>query len=234
MASYSWEELRRQARCLENEIDSRLANFSALSNKSIDSTAYKSQIGGNVLPPHRGVSGLNDQSDLFNTTPQGEDPSKLAITIEQLLQKLTQVNDQMTELVREADRSSTIDGSTRPSAYRETSMNNGDRTLSTIGTGNHRGQSTATRILLEEQDKYHRSNRMVDDHLTAASTIRATLRAQRVALRNASGGLHNLTARFPRIRQMISKIDWRHRQDSIILGLVIACCIAFLLIYKLS
>ncbi|KAF7257295.1 hypothetical protein EG68_04821 [Paragonimus skrjabini miyazakii] len=290
MASYSWDELRRQARSLENEIDSRLANFSTLSNASIDSTAYKSQISGNVLPPHRGVSGLNDQSDLFSTTPQSEDPSKLATTIEQLLQKLTQVNDQMTELVREADRNSTIDGSIRSSvgdtsttvtppmtagqlsqlhtakrhreilrdyaqefrqtkakitanrereillgsAYRETSMNNGDRTLSTIGIGNHRGQSTATRILLEEQDKYHRSNRMVDDHLTAASTIRATLRAQRIALRNASGGLHNLTARFPRIRQLIGKIDWRHRQDSIILGLVIACCIAFLLIYKLS
>ncbi|KAF6773948.1 hypothetical protein AHF37_07138 [Paragonimus kellicotti] len=87
MACYSWDELRRQARSLENEIDSKLANFSTLSNISVDSTAYKSRISGNVLPPHRGVSGLNDQTDLFSATPQGEDSSKLAITIEQLLQK---------------------------------------------------------------------------------------------------------------------------------------------------
>ncbi|KAF5398012.1 hypothetical protein PHET_08291 [Paragonimus heterotremus] len=87
MASYSWDELRRQARSLENEIDSKLANFSTLSKISVDSTVYKSQISGNVLPPHRGVSGLNDQSDIFSTTPQGEDPSKLAAAIEQLLQK---------------------------------------------------------------------------------------------------------------------------------------------------
>lgn len=95
-------------------------------------------------------------------------------------------------------------------------------------------QSTATRLLLDEQEKYHRSNRLIDNHLSAASTIRSALRAQRVALRNATSGLNSLTSRFPRIKQLVGKIEWRQRKDSIVLGFVIACCIAFLLIYKLS
>ncbi|VDO95431.1 unnamed protein product [Schistosoma margrebowiei] len=57
--------------------------------------------------------------------------------------------------------------------------------------------SSSTRLLLDEQEKYHRSNRLLDEHLAAASTIRAALRAQRFALRTASTGLSNLSSRFP-------------------------------------
>ncbi|GAA47452.1 golgi SNAP receptor complex member 1 [Clonorchis sinensis] len=124
------------------------------------------------------------------------------------------------------------------SVYRD--ISNRDSIESTDSSGNQRGtslhshSSSATRLLLDEQEKYHRSNRMMDDHLAAASTIRVALRAQRMALRNASSGLHSLATRFPRIKQLIGKIDWRHRKDSIVLGLVIAFCVAFLIIYKLS
>ncbi|CAH8593091.1 unnamed protein product [Dicrocoelium dendriticum] len=110
--------------------------------------------------------------------------------------------------------------------------------LSSVGSGSHRGsthsQSASTRLLLEEQERYHRSNRLMDTHLAAASTIRTTLRNQRMALRNASDDLHKLISRFPRLKQLIGKIDWRHRKDSIILGLVISCCVAFLIIYKFA
>ncbi|KAH8869187.1 Golgi SNAP receptor complex member 1 isoform 1 [Schistosoma japonicum] len=92
--------------------------------------------------------------------------------------------------------------------------------------------SSSTRLLLDEQEKYHRSNRLLDEHLAAASTIRAALRAQRYALRTASSGLSNLSSRFPQVKKLINKIDWRHKQDSIVLGLVIGCCVVFLLIYR--
>ncbi|CAH8662753.1 unnamed protein product [Schistosoma guineensis] len=92
--------------------------------------------------------------------------------------------------------------------------------------------SSSTRLLLDEQEKYHRSNRLLDEHLAAASTIRAALRAQRFALRTASTGLSNLSSRFPQVKKLINKIDWRHKQDSIVLGLVIGCCVVFLLIYR--
>ncbi|CAH8875133.1 unnamed protein product [Trichobilharzia szidati] len=94
--------------------------------------------------------------------------------------------------------------------------------------------SSSTRLLLDEQEKYHRSNRLLDEHLAAASTIRAALRAQRFALRTASTGLSNLSSRFPQVKKLIGKIDWRHKQDSIVLGLVIGCCVVFLLIYRFS
>ncbi|CAH8634262.1 unnamed protein product [Heterobilharzia americana] len=101
-------------------------------------------------------------------------------------------------------------------------------------TGVQSNISSSTRLLLDEQEKYHRSNRLLDEHLAAASTIRAALRAQRFALRTASTGLSNLSSRFPQVKKLISKIDWRHKQDSIVLGLVIGCCVVFLLIYRFS
>ncbi|CAL8077578.1 unnamed protein product [Calicophoron daubneyi] len=302
MHRYAWDELRRQARALENELDTKLASFGTLSGRASE-PAMKA--GGANGSPRFASPG---QKEGFKFSPQPEDFSQsyaqASSEIEQLIQRLTQVNDQMTELVRETDPSSAgADHSARPSSagggtptppigltagqmsqlhtakrhreilrdytqeFRQTKAKilafreredllgsvyrdlvnregasgnaaTGDGiSVSATGAGNRAtltSQSSSTRLLMDEQEKYHHSSRLMDEHLAAASTIRAALRAQRKALLNASSGLHNLTARFPRVKQLISKIDWRHRQDSLVLGLVIAFCVAFLIIYKIS
>ncbi|KAG5452986.1 Golgi SNAP receptor complex member 1 [Clonorchis sinensis] len=302
MIQCSWDELRRQAKALENELDGKLAAFGTLSLRpdAVGSSAHQSSQSSS----HFIVSGLNTPDGSFkipNTREESfQSHTRMVSEIEQLLQRLTTINDQMSMFVRDVDNNSTGaalgDGSMRPpstiptgqapgvtsltagqltqlhtvkrhreilrdyaqefrqtrakiiaareredllsSVYRD--ISNRDSIESTDSSGNQRGtslhshSSSATRLLLDEQEKYHRSNRMMDDHLAAASTIRVALRAQRMALRNASSGLHSLATRFPRIKQLIGKIDWRHRKDSIVLGLVIAFCVAFLIIYKLS
>lgn len=301
----NWDELRKQARILENEIDSKLAAFGKLNPRFSSQSSV----------PHFGTTTkINDstplnQRDEFTTVFQS-----MCNDIEHLLQKLTQVNDQMATFVPESETfqssqsafDSQSTGGTLPGSnvatiaagrlsqlhtakrhreilrdyareFRQTRMKllttreredllgsvyhevNAREDLKIYGPsglvtdtntntfdpkseidmsgGNHRlgAQSpvpSSTRLLLDEQEKYHRSNRLMDENLAAASTIRAALRAQRFALRTASNGLLSLSSRFPRVKKLIGKIDWRHRQDSIILGVVIGCCIVFLLIYK--
>lgn len=286
MNPFTWEELIRQARDIENDLDAKLAAFSSNyfrpnNFKSMPETLQEQR----SKSPHFVVSCLENVREKIEGFDK-PDSAKLTSEIDQLLQRLSQVNDQMSDLVHDAEVPSSLSGSARTplstgqlsqlhtakrhkellrdysqefrqmkaklaaqcereellgSVFRDVITRDDSSvhetvSLSSTGSGSHRGsthsQSVSTRLLMEEQERYHRSNRLMDGHLAAASTIRATLRNQRMALRNASDDLHKLISRFPRVKQLIGKIDWRHRKDSIILGLVISCCVAFLIIYK--
>lgn len=280
MVTDSWDDLQRRARYLENDIDSKLIQYATLKHDTVSQwdpvTSVKS-----------------DERSRNSAYFQMDRQNMLASEVENLLLQLTQVNDRMTELVRDVDGDvatiitttsqtnthfgHTNSSSTSPTSgqisqlhtakrhreilrdyvqeFRRTkirlaanaereqllkSMNRGGSSGSGDPHDLNKSQSSSspssseTRILLAEQERYFRSNRMVDNHLAAASNIRSALRSQRNNLRQATSGLHNLSNQFPRIKQLVGKIDWRHRKDSIVLGIVIAVCVAFLLIYKLS
>uniref|UniRef100_A0A8I3NQZ4 Golgi SNAP receptor complex member 1 n=1 Tax=Canis lupus familiaris TaxID=9615 RepID=A0A8I3NQZ4_CANLF len=85
-----WEDLRKQARQLENELDLKLVSFSKLC------TSYS----------HSGArDGRRDSSDttpLLNGSSQDRMFETMAIEIEQLLARLTGVNDKMAEYTNSA------------------------------------------------------------------------------------------------------------------------------------
>ncbi|GIY78596.1 golgi SNAP receptor complex member 1 [Caerostris extrusa] len=76
----NWEELRREARQLENEIDLKLVSFSKLG------TSYGSQ-------EYRNEN--SDTVPLLSSTNSDHMFETMALEIEQLLSKLTDVNDKM-------------------------------------------------------------------------------------------------------------------------------------------
>ncbi|XP_038549387.1 Golgi SNAP receptor complex member 1 isoform X2 [Micropterus salmoides] len=79
-----WEDLRKQARQLENELDLKLVSFSKLC------TSYSSSRDG-----RRGDS--SDTTPLLNNSTQDRMFETMSVEIEQLLAKLTAVNDKMAE-----------------------------------------------------------------------------------------------------------------------------------------
>ncbi|GLD57257.1 Golgi SNAP receptor complex member 1, partial [Lates japonicus] len=83
-SSNYWEDLRKQARQLENELDLKLVSFSKLC------TSYSSSRDG-----HRGDT--SDTTPLLNNSTQDRMFDTMSVEIEQLLAKLTAVNDKMAE-----------------------------------------------------------------------------------------------------------------------------------------
>uniref|UniRef100_A0A4W5Q5P8 Golgi SNAP receptor complex member 1 n=1 Tax=Hucho hucho TaxID=62062 RepID=A0A4W5Q5P8_9TELE len=84
-SSNYWEDLRKQARQLENELDLKLVSFSKLC------TSYTTSRDG-----RRGDSN-SDTAPLLNNSTQDRMFETMSVEIEQLLAKLTGVNDKMAE-----------------------------------------------------------------------------------------------------------------------------------------
>ncbi|TNN34941.1 Golgi SNAP receptor complex member 1 [Liparis tanakae] len=80
-----WEDLRKQARQLETELDLKLVSFSKLC------TSYSSSRDG------RRGDATSDTTPLLNNSTQDRMFDTMSVEMEQLLAKLTLVNDKMAE-----------------------------------------------------------------------------------------------------------------------------------------
>ncbi|KAM4648089.1 Golgi SNAP receptor complex member 1 isoform 4-T4 [Amazona ochrocephala] len=89
-SSNYWEDLRKQARQLENELDLKLVSFSKLC------TSYSSTRDG------RRDRYSSDTTPLLNGSSQDRMFETMAVEIEQLLGKLTGINDKMAEYTNSA------------------------------------------------------------------------------------------------------------------------------------
>ncbi|XP_061868417.1 Golgi SNAP receptor complex member 1 isoform X4 [Colius striatus] len=89
-SSNYWEDLRKQARQLENELDLKLVSFSKLC------TSYSSTRDG------RRDRYSSDTTPLLNGSSQDRMFEAMAVEIEQLLGKLTGINDKMAEYTNSA------------------------------------------------------------------------------------------------------------------------------------
>ncbi|EAW51230.1 golgi SNAP receptor complex member 1, isoform CRA_b [Homo sapiens] len=87
-----WEDLRKQARQLENELDLKLVSFSKLCT----SYSHSSTRDG------RRDRYSSDTTPLLNGSSQDRMFETMAIEIEQLLARLTGVNDKMAEYTNSA------------------------------------------------------------------------------------------------------------------------------------
>ncbi|XP_068765855.1 Golgi SNAP receptor complex member 1 isoform X4 [Struthio camelus] len=87
-SSNYWEDLRKQARQLENELDLKLVSFSKLC------TSYSGARDGR--------RDSSDTTPLLNGSSQDRMFETMAVEIEQLLGKLTGINDKMAEYTNSA------------------------------------------------------------------------------------------------------------------------------------
>ncbi|VDM32489.1 unnamed protein product [Hydatigera taeniaeformis] len=226
-----WSELRRQAKSLESEIDLKLTEFGKVGSSSF--------IGGTgSRTPHiTQSSNIQSYGDLCND-------------IENLLERLTQVNDKMGDIVSSADHGN-VSQQHVAKRHREilfdysqdfkrmrTNFNNA-RNRDYLLSSTYRLQSThhgdkppeATRLLIEEQRSLLHTDKMLTDRLSAASAIRSALKSQHHKLKATTGNLLNLRAQFPLVNKVLNQVSWRKKRDSIIIGSVIGCCLLFLLFY---
>uniref|UniRef100_A0A8B9HIQ1 Golgi SNAP receptor complex member 1 n=1 Tax=Astyanax mexicanus TaxID=7994 RepID=A0A8B9HIQ1_ASTMX len=226
---YCLKDLRKQARQLENELDLKLVSFSKLC------TSYSSSRDG-----RRGDRYLSDTTPLLNNSTQDRMFETMSVEIEQLLAKLTGINDKM------AEYASTPGVTSHNAALMHTLQRHRD----ILQDYTHEFHKTKTNFLAvrEREDLLGSVRKDIDgsgvnnrrtelflkehEHLrNIAMATKENMTSQRGVLKSIQSRVNTLANRFPAINSLIQRINLRKRRDSLILGTVIGVCTILLLLY---
>uniref|UniRef100_A0A3B3UVM6 Golgi SNAP receptor complex member 1 n=1 Tax=Poecilia latipinna TaxID=48699 RepID=A0A3B3UVM6_9TELE len=230
-SSNYWEDLRKQARQLENELDLKLVSFSKLC------TSYSSSRDG-----RRGET--SDTTPLLNNSTQDRMFDTMSVEIEQLLAKLTGVNDKMAEYTNTPGTAS----------LNAALMHTLQRHRDILQDYTHEFHKTKSNFLAirEREDllgsvrkdiETYKSGSGVNNRRTElflkehehlrniAMATKENMTSQRGMLKSIHSRVNTLANRFPTINSLIQRINLRKRRDSLILGTVIGVCTILLLLY---
>uniref|UniRef100_A0A4W3IJC4 Golgi SNAP receptor complex member 1 n=1 Tax=Callorhinchus milii TaxID=7868 RepID=A0A4W3IJC4_CALMI len=229
-------DLRKQARQLENELDLKLVSFSKLC------TSYS----GNSTRDGRRDS--SDTTPLLNGSSQDRMFETMAVEIEQLLAKLTGVNDKM------AEYTSTPGVTSLNAALMHTLQRHRD----ILQDYTHEYNKTkANFIAIREREdllgsvrkdiESYKSGSGVNNRRTElflkehdvcvcffssiAMATKENVTSQRGMMKSIQSKVNTLANRFPAINSLVQRINLRKRRDTLILGAVIGICTILLLLY---
>uniref|UniRef100_A0A4W5Q5N5 Golgi SNAP receptor complex member 1 n=1 Tax=Hucho hucho TaxID=62062 RepID=A0A4W5Q5N5_9TELE len=231
-----------QARQLENELDLKLVSFSKLC------TSYTTSRDG-----RRGDSN-SDTAPLLNNSTQDRMFETMSVEIEQLLAKLTGVNDKMAEytstpgvtslnaalmhtLQRHRDilQDYTHEFHKTKANFlaireREDLLGSVRKDIETYKSGSG-VNNRRTELFLKEHEHLRNSDRLMDDTISIAMATKENMTSQRGLLKSIQSRVNTLANRFPAINNLIQRLNLRKRRDSLILGGVIGVCTILLLLY---
>ncbi|CAF3343200.1 unnamed protein product [Rotaria socialis] len=214
-----WEDLRKQARQNENEIDSKLMSFSKLCSNYV------------AHDPH-------DSSSSATTTCTSSFET-MSLEIEKLLERLSDINKRMGDVVpslmgpnsaathtlqrhhdilldyrREYERtkSNIRDFKIREDLLIKTNTNTSD-------LGSSAGLSSRRQdYYLREMNHLSNSHKIMDANLEMASMVKRDLSDQRKYFSNITTKINSLTSRVPLINNALQKIKVKKRKDSLVLA----------------
>ncbi|GAB0096714.1 Golgi SNAP receptor complex member 1 [Sergentomyia squamirostris] len=224
MSSSEWDDLRKLARRLENDIDMKLVAFSKVGSGGSSSSNPDS---APLLGEH-----------IFDN---------LSVEIEQMLEKLSNINDKMAELpssgtsmmIHTLQRHREILNGYRQEFSKiranHTTRIEREELLRGSGIGNSSGSLTSGGLsrrdmYLKESSHLNSSHSLINDQISIAMETKEHLTSQRQYFKRMQTRFNDISNRFPIISSLIQRINMKKRRDSLILGGVIAVC-TFLLIF---
>ncbi|PNT49702.1 hypothetical protein POPTR_002G145200v4 [Populus trichocarpa] len=227
-----WEELRREARKIEGDLDVKLSSYAKLGAR------FTTQGGGYVEggSPRVGSSRswksmeMEIQSSLEKLLDINDAMSRCAAAsaATSVTQKLARHRDILHEFTQEFRRIKGNINSMREHAELLSSVRDDISEYKASG-------SMSPRVhLLRERAAIHGSIAHIDDVINQAQTTRAVLGSQRTFFGDVQGKVKVLSDKFPIIRGLLGSIRRRRSRDTLILSAVIAACTLFLIIYWLS
>ncbi|KAK9120646.1 hypothetical protein Syun_018263 [Stephania yunnanensis] len=226
-----WEELRKEARKIEGDLDVKLSSYAKLGARYTQ--------GGYVDPGSPTVGSSRSWKSM-------------EMEIQSLLEKLQDTNDAMSRCAASAAPTTSI--SQKLARHRDilhefiqefkrikgnmTSMREHAELLSSvrddISEYKASGSMSPRMHLLRERASIHGSIVQIDDVISQAQATRSVLGSQRTLFTDVQGKLKQLSDKFPIIRGLLGAIKRKKSKDTIILAAVIAACTLFLIIYRLS
>ena len=250
-------ELRREARIIENDVDSRLL----LLSKCSDPTKLASTVKSNEKVPLLLDDSLaNDESsvDVFE---------RLSNEIEALMTRLEEVNNEMRSVTegnltnsisytldrhfaiyndyrKEFNKTKTHFAETyqreklfaSSNAMANGSASNGEIRVaipsSVSSTSSLAPKSSSEGLLAREHESLRNSEILIDEQIDVALRTRESLYNQKAALKAIQTQMTTLANRFPLINSVIQRIHMRKKRDTAILASVTGTCLFLLLLWS--
>ncbi|KAF0294931.1 Golgi SNAP receptor complex member 1 [Amphibalanus amphitrite] len=228
--AHSWEDLRKQARQVENELDVKLVAYSKLG------AGYAS--APSVVP--------GDQQPLLSGDDQQVE--KTEADIEACLTKLSTINERMCEFSASGAASSAavthtlqrhrdiLQDYTQEFRRTKTALDasrDRQQLLGRSDDSSYKNGRLNRRLdhLLKENEHIRNSDRLIDEQIAIAMETREHLGSQRATFKAIQTRVNDLAHRFPMINSLVQRIQLRKRRDSLILGAVIGLCLIFFIWY---
>ena len=95
------------------------------------------------------------------------------------------------------------------------------------------GLNRRSDLLTKEQEHARNADRVADEIINMASATRDTLYQQRISFKKMHSNILDMTRKYPAINNLLVKINFRKRRDSLIIGALISICTVFLIWYAI-
>ncbi|KAJ3076572.1 Golgi SNAP receptor complex member 1 [Podochytrium sp. JEL0797] len=215
----SWETLRRQAKQLEQEVESKLSLYAKQSNQN-DSTIISIE-QANLLPAWNQSESLeseiqdclrrltqttNQMSEFLDTPHTPTNPSQMHV-----LQRHREI---LYDYSREFNRTRANLSSAR-SHEELLSGGSSNRNDNRDGMGMHD-------MMLNERNHIDGAHSIADQVLEQANITREQLAEQDAMLRRSHGRMGGILNRFPAINNLVQKISTKKKRDQMIVAGVLA------------
>ncbi|KAJ8900350.1 hypothetical protein K2173_024990 [Erythroxylum novogranatense] len=226
-----WEELRKEARKIEGDLDVKLSSYAKLGARFTQGGYVES--GSPTLGSSRSWKSMEMeiQSLLEKLLDINDSMSRCAASAApttSVTQKLARHRDILHEFTQEFRRIKGNINSMREHAELLSSVRDDITEYKASGSMSPRVQ------ILRERAAIHGSISHIDDVINQAQTTRAVLGSQRTLFGDVQGKVKGLSNKFSNIRVVLGSIRRRKSRDTLILSAVIAACTLFLIIYWLS
>ncbi|KAI0348302.1 V-snare-domain-containing protein [Trametopsis cervina] len=218
-----YDSLHRQCRTLESLFDAKLTSYSRL------------------------ASTITRNQEDIEASGSAERWRDLEAEVEELLQKLGELNDQMSKLSNDPDTPPSQSMLRAIQRHREVYQDYSKELRRTKTNVQHAldqanlltgvrndidaYKSSAADSLLAERDHIDSSHRMTDDMLAQAYETRADFGRQRTTLNGIQTRMGGVLNQIPGINNLLGMIKTRRRRDAIIIGCIIGLCMVLLLTY---
>eukprot|EP00262_Sarcandra_glabra_P004480 TRINITY_DN15551_c0_g1_i1.p1 TRINITY_DN15551_c0_g1~~TRINITY_DN15551_c0_g1_i1.p1 ORF type:complete len:238 (+),score=39.72 TRINITY_DN15551_c0_g1_i1:149-862(+) len=224
-----WEELRKEARKIEGDLDVKLSSYAKLGSRFT----------------HGGYADTGSPS-----VGSSRSWKSMEMEIQSLLEKLLDINDSMSQCAASATPTTSVTQKLArhrdilhefTQEFRRTkgninSMREHAELLNSVrdDISEYKASGSPRMHVLRERAAIHGSISQIDDVISQAQTTRSVLGSQRTLFGAVQGKVKQLSDKFPIIRGLLGSIRRKRSRDTLILSAVIAACTLFLIIYWLS
>lgn len=224
--STPWEDQRREARRLENTLDTKLGQFAKLCSgyeqsysRGEGGLATDQLMDSKAAELERMLSQLSDVNDRMKGTLAGRSDTRshtLTRHRDILHDYQQEFRRHNSSLIASRDRVQLLRGSTEKSSL--------------LGSQGH----TSSGALLRERGQISGANSALDEVMGTATAISGRVSEQSQLFENIGNKVLAVGAKFPAINGVINAVRRKKSKDTIILASVIAVCTVLILIYWIS
>ncbi|KAI8086061.1 uncharacterized protein BX664DRAFT_264368 [Halteromyces radiatus] len=226
----SWDQLRRQARQLENEIELKLASLSKIGA----TTTARQQQQDTSLSDGNNKAGqeveieqlLNNLQDTIASMGQVLERPSATPTNPSMIHMLERHKNILYDYTKEFRK---VKANIKAARDKADLMNQVKDEIRIFNAGN--GDNTD--YYLTERNRVESSHRMTDMILEQAYATRQDVSRQGRTLQGINSRVTGVMGRIPGINNLISRINTRRKRDTLIMACVISTCIILITLYWL-